>query len=189
MVWLFRDTAQRFGVISKFLHWAIAGLIILQYCIIFWKRNMLPENSPLADFLIGGLHKPIGVVLLTLGIAAIVWRLVNPKPDFPAGMVLWQQIIAKLTHLLLYLGLLVMTLSGITMTMTAGYDINIFNLYTVTPFFAKNKELSKLLFNIHEVTSIILLGLIGLHFLAALKHHFIDKDNVLVRMLPFGKVR
>jgi len=180
------DSEHRYGTITKLLHWSIALLILLQYFWVYWKQYVLPQGSALGSFFIASLHKPLGSVTLILAVCAILWRCYNPKPAFPTHMPTWKRFAAKTTHKLLYLAILVMPTSGMLMTNTAGYGVNLFNLYTLPALIAPNKNLSHLFYDIHEISSYILLGLIILHFLAAMEHYFIEKDNVLQRILPYS---
>lgn len=177
------NTTKKFGIITKFLHWSIAGLVFLQFALAYWVIYVLPEKSPLAGFLIGSLHKPLGILLLILALLAIIWKLINTRPIFPINMLAWEKTLAKLVHGLLYLCLIIMPISGIIMSITGGRPPNFFGLFQFPMLMAENKELSNFFFIIHQFTSFFLLGLICLHILAALKHHFINKDEVLKRML------
>jgi cytochrome b561 len=179
----FKNTSSDYGSISKFLHWSIAILVFVQFALVYWVIYVLPEKSPKAGFLIGGLHKPLGIVVLILALLAIMWKLLNIKPGFPANMPAWEKIAAKGVHTLLYLCLIVMPLSGVIMSVAGGRPPNFFGLYQIPMFMAENKELSNFFFNLHRFTSFFLIGLILLHTLAALKHHFINRDGVLKRML------
>jgi len=180
----FRDTTERFGSVTKTLHWIIAILFVTQFYLIYWKESMLPVKSPLANFYINGLHKPLGIVILCLAIFTILWRFHSPRPLFPNTMQSWEVISARLVHFILYLILLIMPISGFMMSSAAGYPPNFFGLFQFPLWIEVNKEMSKFFFDIHQMTSFVAIALVTLHILAALKHHFIQKDNILKRMLP-----
>lgn len=182
-----KDSTQRYGFMTKILHWTTAILFICQYYWVYWKRYVLPEKSELGVYYIRGLHKPIGVCILIIGIFFIAWRIMNSRPAPPAHSPAWERRAAKLTHAFLYLSMLVMPLSGILMSMAGGYPIDMFGQFQLPMLIAKNKELSSALYQVHELTSYVVIGLFTLHVIAALKHHWIDKDNILVRILPFGR--
>jgi len=181
-----RNTSTQYGAFSKFLHWAIALLVLFQVYLVYWKQWMLPEKSEIAKFYINGLHKPTGIVILVLAIIALFWRWVNAKPGFPSSMPNWEKKSAVLVHRLLYLGLLVMPISGFVMSVAAGYPPNFFGLYQFPQWIEKNKEIAGLFFEIHQFAGFLMIALVFIHILAALKHHFIDKDGILKRMLPFN---
>ena len=182
----FRDTATRYGIIGKFLHWSIALLVFLQIYLVYWTEWMLPQKSPIANFYINGLHKPIGMVVLGLAIMAILWRISGTRPTFPKLMHSWEKFAAHLVHGLLYLCLIVMPLSGLIMSTAAGYPPNFFGWYQIPMFIPHNKEIASYFFNIHSISGFTLMILVGLHIVAALKHHFINRDGILKRMLPWN---
>ena len=176
---------MRFGSIARSFHWLIAILVLVQYYLVYWTDWVLPPKSPQAAFYINGCHKPIGILLLGLTVFALFWRAFNLRPPYPPSMARWEKLAARSTHLLLALSVLVMAISGLLMSTAAGYPPNFFGLYQFPAFIAPDKTLSHWFFNIHAVTSYFLISLVGLHTLAAFKHHFIDKDPILKRMLPF----
>lgn len=178
-----KNTSKHYGIITKFLHWSIALLIFFQFYLVYWKRNYLPENSEIAKFYINDLHKPIGILILILAILAILWKLINIKPHFPFGMSRYEKFAANNVHLLLYLTLIIMPLSGLLMTVAGGRPPNFFGLYQIPQFMNVNKDLSEVFWHLHEITGVIIVVLVAIHVLAALKHHFIDHDTVLKRML------
>lgn len=180
---LTKNTKKNYGIISKTLHWGIAIIFLVQFILIFWKRYFLPEGSPLKSLLIGGLHKPIGMIAFVMGLLFILWRLINVKPNFPPAMSEWEKITANTVHGLLYATMIIMPLSGLIMSVAAGYPPNFFGLFQVPQFIEINKQTADTFFEIHELTGIAIIFLVALHTLAALKHHFINRDNVLKRML------
>jgi cytochrome b561 len=180
---LIRNTSTEYGFVSKFFHWGIALLFLIQYFLIFWKTYFLPPKSAIANFFIAGLHEPIGIITFIFAVLTISWRLMNVKPIFPLDMPSWERFSARSVHLLLYLVMLVMPLSGLLMTVAGGHPPSFFGLFQIPEFMAPNKALSGFLWGIHESTAYAIVVLVGVHILAALKHHFIDRDNVLKRML------
>jgi len=179
-----RNTASDYGSLSKFFHWLLFFLVLAQVYFIL-QANLLPKGSPWIGFLIGRLHKPLGLVILLFAILAYGWRLLNVHPRFPSSMKPWEKFAAYLVHHLLYLVLIIMPVSGLIMSTAEGQPPNFFGLYQIPQFIEKNKMIGNFLFNVHNYTAILLITLIVIHILAALKHHFIDRDTVLKRMLPF----
>lgn len=177
-----KNTSTQYGIISKLLHWSIALIIILQVGIVYWVIWVLPENSPSEGFLINDIHKPLGMLVLILAVLAIVWKWLNPKPSFLNSMPGWEKTAARIVHRLLYVAVVLMSLSGIMMTEAAGHPPSFFGLFQLPLIMQENKLAAQFYFEIHEYTSFVLLGLVALHILAALKHHFYDKDTILKRM-------
>ncbi len=179
-----KNTGEQYGIVSKTLHWIIAVLILAELFLVYFKRWALPEKSPVAGFLIGGLHKPIGILILYLGVFFIIWQFLNPHPKFPNRMPVWQKNSAHINHILLYMCMIIIPAAGILMSTAAGYPPNFFKLYQFPQFIEKDQELAGLFFNIHSITGFVLMGVVAIHCLAALKHHFVDRNNILTRMLP-----
>ena len=181
----YSNTEEKFGCISKGLHWILAILVGLEFLIIGIKEWFFsePDNKNVAIFLIKELHKPLGVLILIISIISFIWYASNIHPKLPSTTPIWQVVAARLTHILLYLGILVMPISGIIMSAAAGYPVNFFHITTVTLGFNKDPDMAQQFFNVHELFAELLGALILIHILAAIKHHFVDKNNVLRRML------
>lgn len=177
---MLRNTPKRFGSITKLLHWLIFLLILAQFYFV-WS---LPDNSPLAPLYIR-LHKSVGFTILLIGILFYVWHIINIKPLPPLIQPNWQYIISKVVHYTLFLLIILIPIIGYLLTCAAGKPINFFGWFTIPCLIAKNDALENIMFNIHQKLAYLILILVGIHFLAALFHHFIRKDNALRRMLPF----
>ena len=180
------NTEEKFGCISKWLHWTLAILVMLEFLIIFVKDFLMgldPKYKGVAIFLIKEVHKPLGILILILGVISLMWYASSIHPKLPASTSVWQKMAARVTHMLLYFGILAMPISGIIMSAGAGYPADFFHLTTVTLGFHKDPDMAQQFFNIHELVAGLLGALILIHILAALKHHFVDKNNVLKRML------
>lgn len=175
------NTQDSYGSVTKFFHWSIAALIILMIILGFIMTSI--ERGPLRSELLM-IHKSTGLLLLVLIVLRICWRLVNKTPALPSHIPRWQQIVAHASHGLLYLVLLAMPISGLIYSTAAGYPPTFYNLFLVQLPIAKNKALATFAGDTHEVLAWTLVALISIHILAALKHHFIDKSDILKRMAP-----
>lgn len=176
---LIKNSVEKFGILTKFLHWLIALLFFSQFFLIY-RREEFPKGSPeKAQYLL--LHESFGITIFILGAIMITWRFINVRPIFPMNMSPLEIIAAKVVHTLLYLYMLIMPLSGVLMSLLGGYDVFFFGHQLPNPFM-KNEHLSDLFFKFHEASAYIIGTLITIHVLAALYHHFIKKDNVLRRM-------
>lgn len=182
-----KNTHERFGVVSKTFHWLIFILITLQFYLIWTFESMLKINPARGTYMF--FHKSVGLTILLVAIAWIIWRRFNVLPTPLPNQYSWQHYLAKTTHILLLIGIVAMPLTGIVMGMAAGRSLDWFGIYTITPFsfVPHNDVLAGRLKLTHEIIATALVGLVILHTLGALVHHFIYKDNVLRRMLPFGK--
>jgi cytochrome b561 len=174
-----RNSLTSYGIVAKFLHWLlfilVSAIIALGYL-----RGDLPEEYKATAI---NLHKLLGVIILFLMVLRALWALTNPKP-YPLGNASYlARIIERVVHGLLYLSLFLMPLSGWIGSVAAGKPPRIGERVFSLPL-DPDKSLVKLAFFIHNNLALILIGLIILHTLAALYHHFIRKDDILRRMLP-----
>lgn len=128
------------------------------------------------------LHKSFGMTVLGLVILRLIWRFIHPPPPPLASHAPWEKILSKLVHLLLYLAMIGMPVSGWVMTSAAEYPVNFFGLFDIPMIAPKDEGLAGLAAELHEYFAFMLYAAIGLHFLGAAKHHIIDKDITLRRM-------
>ncbi|MDP1604659.1 MAG: cytochrome b [Legionella sp.] len=166
---------------SKFFHWLIAILVLSMLSVSFFLEDV---PKPYAST-VWMLHKSFGLSILTLMILRIVWIIQRPGPDLPVSVPVWQKFMARFVQYNLYLFVILMPLSGWIMSVAAGKTPIFFGLFPVTlPGIAHDKNLAKLMNQSHKTIAWIIICLLVLHIAGALKHHFFDKDNVLLRMLP-----
>jgi cytochrome b561 len=174
----------RYSAVAKAFHWIIAALIITQF-VLFNLEDDLPIGAHKLALL--ARHKSVGMTILMLAILRLLWRFKNPPPALPAEMPPLQQMLARGTHVAFYVLLFAMPITGWMMSSAKNYSVSWFGLFTWPNLIGKNEAAYHLLHATHEILSDILFAIAVLHILAALKHHFWNKDNVLRRMLPFTK--
>ena len=179
MIW--KNTQGTYGSVTKTLHWLIALLVIGMLIFGFVLGNM--PNSPMKGTLID-LHKSVGLTILLLMIIRLCWRFINLQPMLPITVPLWEQIAARTVHVFLYILLFAMPLSGWVMSSLGGHPVIFWSWLNVTLPFTQNKALADYFFDAHTTFAWIIIALLVLHVGAALKHHFLEKNNVLKRMLP-----
>jgi cytochrome b561 len=163
-----------------FLHWVMAGLILATW-MLPQIRDFLPRES--VPFVMG-LHRSLGVTLLTLVLLRAVWRLVSPPPALPAGTTQLIRFAAHAGHAVLYLLMIAVPIFGILFTWAGGNTLSIWGILEVPAPSWVNPELRDTLRQAHEICANAILWLIGLHAAAALVHHYVFKDGLLDRMLP-----
>jgi cytochrome b561 len=129
------------------------------------------------------IHKSIGILLFALVLARLLWRTLNPQPALPVHSPRWERGIALLTHALLYLLLIAIMISGYLISTADGLGIAVFNWFEIPALPWALQQQEEFAGDVHEWLAWLLMALVGLHTLAALKHHFYDKDSVLTRML------
>jgi cytochrome b561 len=179
-----QSVPARYGVVAQGFHWLIAGLIVTQFTL-GWMAEDLPLGmQKLAMF---ARHKSFGMTVLMLAVLRLLWRLFHRPPELPAAMSPIERMLARGTHILFYVLLFAMPLTGWMMSSAKNYSVSWFGRFTWPDLIAPNERAFELLKTTHQTMSWLLLALAILHILAALKHHFWNKDDVLRRMLPFTK--
>lgn len=160
------------------LHWLLALMIFSALPLGFYMHNLPLSPGKLQLY---SYHKWLGITVLWLAGVRVVWRLLRDVPP-PLPAPRWQQIAAAATHGLLYLLLFAVPLSGWLMSSAKGFTTVYFGVLPLPDLLGKDKALGDALLELHEVLNFALIALLGLHVAAALKHHFIDRDETLVRM-------
>jgi len=178
-----RNTAEAYGSFAKFLHWAIVLLIVPQY-FLAEAAEELPNG--LEKLQIFTWHKSLGMLVLILALARIAWKVMNQGLPGPIGNA-WQRKAAAAGHGLLYLLILAQPLSGWIMSSSANYPVTLFNWFQFPAIVGENHDLHERMEEVHELLFNALLVVAAIHIAAALYHHFVLKDSVLRRMLPFSK--
>ena len=164
------------------LHWLMAILIIGTF-ILGMIMTGIPGFSP-TKLKMFSWHKWAGVTVLLLAALRLLWRLKHSSPAYPASMPLWQQKAAHALHGLLYLLFFAVPLSGYFYSLASGFPIVWFGVIPLPVLMEASPELKPLLKTTHLALVYALAALVVAHLAAALKHHFIDRDAILRRMLP-----
>jgi cytochrome b561 len=171
---------DRYSDVAIALHWLIAVAIFAMLALGLYMVG-LPKGLPFKADLIN-VHKSLGLTILLLVLARIAVRAVSrPPPDMP--MPAWQRIVARATHGLLYVTMIVMPVSGYLGSSFNTYGTRLWGI-ALPGWGWDDKGLRDLFFSIHSVTMYVLIALLTLHVLGVLKHQFIDRDNLFSRMLP-----
>lgn len=179
------NSTTRYTTTAIALHWLVALLIFAAFPLGVYVADL--AFSPLKLKLLS-YHKWLGVTISLLTVARLAWRATHTPPPLPQTIPLWQQRAAHVLHHLLYVLLLAIPLSGWLMSSAKGFPVVYLGLVQLPDLVGKNAELGDLLKAVHAALNYGLLALLGLHIAAALKHHFIDRDATLRRMLPFSKI-
>lgn len=175
---MIKNTENHYGSVSRFLHWFMA-LCYIGLVIVGISMTDL-EPSPF-KMIVYTLHKSMGTLMMAFVLFRVYWVLTNTKPSYAQSTPKVQILLARSTHLLLYLFIVLMPLSGMGMSLLGGHDINFFWLFTI-PSPGKH-DLASIFYQIHGYGYIVLTGLFIVHISAALYHHVWLKDNILMRMI------
>lgn len=175
------EPRNRYSTVSLAFHWGLALLVLIQVLLITAHEAI---EGPMSHELVQA-HKALGLAVLVLTLARIGWRLANPAIALPDRMPAWERIAARATHVLFYVLLIGIPLMGWAASSAGGRDIAWFGLFNwpLLPV-ERSRDLAGTFMDLHKAGVKTLYVLMALHVLAALKHQFVDRDNVLHRMIP-----
>ena len=179
-----RNSPRRWGSFAQFLHWVVVALILVQVTL-----GLIANELPLGVKKLAMLtrHKSFGITILALAVIRLLWRWTNPTPALPENLKRYERVLAHFTHVALYVLLFAMPLSGWMMSSARGFPVSWFGLVQLPDLVPKSKPLYDALLQTHDRLAWALGAVVLLHVAGALKHHFVLKDHVLRRMLPFTK--
>jgi cytochrome b561 len=161
---------------ARVMHWLTAILVLFQI-----SAGFLIVNFDLGTLY--NLHKSMGVVILALVILRLGWRLTHPAPPLPLEIAVMQRLLARIVHWTLYVLLIVQPLVGWIATSAYPAPIPFFGLFEMSHIWWEDRALSGRLFAMHRWIGIAMAILLIGHIGAALHHHFVRKDEVLLRMV------
>ena len=179
-----RNTRTSYGSVAKFFHWTVSVLVIT--LLIIGTIMIGLDNSPTKGNMFQ-IHKLTGILVLSFMVLRTLWTLNNPKPELPPGTKPWEKFAERLVHYSFYFLLIAMPFSGWIMSTAAGYNPHIGSLEFPLIGIPKSKSLAHLAEDIHYWVAWTIAAILIMHVAAALKHHFVDKDNILTRMMPNKK--
>lgn len=176
-----RNTADSWGWPAKFFHWTVALLVLAQFALgpaaVIWRLSPLKLNLFVW-------HKSIGILILLLMGLRLVWRITQQSPALPDTMPAWERHSAHFNHALLYAILVAMPFSGWVINSAANIPFRIFWSIPLPAIVAPDKALAELSARVHLLLFFALLVLLLLHVGAALRHHWVRRNDLLTRMLP-----
>lgn len=176
-----KSEANRWGAGARTLHWIMAVLIIGLGLVGLYMSDL--PNSP-QKIKIYALHKSVGLTVLALLLLRLAWRMADRRPD-EVPMPRWQALAARAVHGLLYVLMFALPLSGWLYNSASGYPLQWFSLFNLPSLTGgADPALKGAAHLIHEYGFYVLVLALLAHVGGALKHHFIDRDDTLVRMLP-----
>ncbi|MBI2399890.1 MAG: cytochrome b [Deltaproteobacteria bacterium] len=173
-------TVRGYTLTAVSLHWATA-VIVISAAVLGIYMHELPF-SPM-KLKLYSYHKWMGVTVFLLALIRLAWRSSHVAPALPDNMPLWEQRAAKGAHAALYVFMIAVPLAGWVMSSAHGFQTVYLGILPIPDLIGKNKELAEVLEKVHGAFSLSFMALVVLHGAAALKHHFINRDNVLRRML------
>ena len=180
-----KANSNTYTATAKFFHWLMAVAIVGLFAFGFYVSNM-PLSPQKLQFL--SYHKWTGVTIFMLALVRLTWRISHRPPSLPAHMGRVEQLIAHAGHGVLYVLMLSVPVSGWLMSSAKGYQTVLFGVFPIPDLLSKDRELGHQLLTVHLGLNLVMAAVVVGHVLAALKHHFKDRDDVLKRMLPGSRV-
>ncbi len=174
-------TDTRYTTTAIALHWLMAALIFGLFGVGLYMSGLPLSPTKLQIY---SWHKWAGVTAFLLVFARLAWRIAHRPPPLPAAMPRWQQFAAHAGHGLLYLLMIAIPLSGWLMSSAKGFQTVYFGVLPIPDLLGKDKELGDTLRDVHQALNFLMIAIVAGHVGAALKHHFIDRDDILTRMSP-----
>lgn len=182
-----RNTSTNWGAIAKIFHWLIALFIVANLILGYWAEGLATSPTKVEAFY---WHKSIGLTVLWLALLRLLWRFTNPSPRLPTGMAGWERALAHTSHVLLYALMIAMPLSGWVIHSASNFPLDLYGIFPVpdiVPSGDDESTIGDLAKAAHYWMFIAICALLALHVLGALKHHIVNRDDVLKRMLPFSR--
>lgn len=191
-----RNTRERYGAIAQLLHWLMVVLLVGMVAVGLYMEDLpITEKLPgTLGYSLYQLHKSFGFVVLALAILRLAWRLANPVPPVPRShgkLVEWG---AHASHLLLYGLIFAMPITGWLYVSADPLSHSLvptrfFDAFVIPNLLDADEATRDVFRGLHGLLSNVLIGVVALHAAAAIGHHVLFRDNVLLRMLPFGRLR
>jgi cytochrome b561 len=175
-----RNSLVRYGSVAQALHWAVVALLAVQVTL-----GKIADGLPvgLERLVVMSRHKSFGITILALAVIRLAWRWIDRPPPLPP-MPGWQRFAAHASHFALYALLFALPLTGWLMSSAANRPVSWFGLAQLPDFVGPDPARKELFEGLHETLVNALFVLVGVHVAAALKHQFVDRDGLLMRMLP-----
>lgn len=177
---------RRYTRTAMLLHWVLGLALVGLFCVGLYMTGLpfSPQRLKLYNW-----HKWAGVTILALSAVRLLWRLAHRPPALPVhiarAMPGWQKLAHHATHGLLYMLFFAVPLIGWAYSSAAGFPIVFLGLWQLPDFVPVSKDLADAIKPWHQISAFALAGLAALHIAGALKHHIVDRDGLLARMLPW----
>ena len=177
---MIQNTNSTYGVVSIINHW-LGGLLFLAIVAMGFYMTLLPR-SPLKEQLLM-LHQSLSVILIGIVFVRIFWKFMTPMPNIIRSYPLWEMLLAKIVHTLLFLNLIAVPLSGWYLNNVRGEDLMFFSYWVLPRITDESIDSVVFALGLHTYLTQGFFLLLFLHLMGSIKHHWIDKDNTLRRML------
>jgi len=176
-----KNDQHHYGAVAMTLHWLVALIMPAMFALGLWMTSLTYYNEwyqrgPL-------IHKGVGILLFVILLFRLFWRFVSPPPAGLSSYNAFEKLAGHTAHILLYLLLFLVLISGYLISTADGRPLEFFGLLELPALIYGFEDQEDIAGDIHLYSAYCMVGLVALHATAALKHHFIDKDRTLLRML------
>ena len=178
--------AAGYDRVAQTVHWLVA-VLALTVIWLGWGIAWAPRNTPRRDLFVL-MHESVGLTILAAMVFRAWWRWRHPAPPLPPTLARHEAALARLTHLTLYVLLLVMPLAGYLSTAAAGHAVSVFGVVSIPPLLPVNNRWSQVAIATHLIGQYPLYLFAALHIAGALFHGFVRRDGVFERMLPMRRL-
>jgi cytochrome b561 len=185
-----RSTTERWGWVTRALHWSIALTVfgMLAAGLYAVSLNTGTPAGEMRYYSVIDVHKSFGMLIITLMAFRVIWRAREKSPSLPTQTPTWEIVVARISQVLLYLGLFLMPVTGYLWASAYGEPVRFFGSKLPSLIHLKGEQ-AILAHHIHIYAAFVLMAIIALHVLGALKNHLIDKNDVLRKMLGLAPRR
>lgn len=178
---MIKNDAIKYGLLSKSLHWLIAGVMIFLIWLGWYMTGLTYYDPNYYQFI--ELHKSLGMAILMLLGLKLAWALLSPLPKLDGGLNKWEYGAAWFTHKILWMMIIFLPLTGYLISTSADAPISFFALFDFPAVMSVSNDLRDMSITAHYYLAYVGAVFVVVHLLAALKHHFINKDDTLRRIL------
>lgn len=178
------NTGKRYGAVAIALHWLMAVLLITLVALGLYMVSLPDAGFNTKKITLILYHKELGILAFALGAARMLWRIGNALPALVENLPDWQKVVARFVHLSFYGLMFALPITGWLMSSAAAIPISFFGLFYLPDIISQDDYWFKIFIGIHKWLGYALIALILIHAGAALRHHFLVKDETLKKMLP-----
>ena len=176
-----RNSANSWGWVSIVLHWLSTVVIIGLFLLGLWMVDLTYYDAWYRTST--DIHRSVGVLILLLTLARIIWKKFQAVPSALPKHKPWEHLSAVIAHSTMYLLLIAITISGYLISTADGRSLHVFNWFSIPATLHGIEHQEDIAGNIHFILAVALIALTVIHAAGALKHHFVDRDTTLKRML------
>lgn len=179
---LLGNTPARYGALAIVLHWTMAGLLLVLVALGLYMGSLPDVGFDRVKITLILVHKALGLLALWIVLLRLAWRVGNVLPRLVGGLPMWQQVAARFVHLWLYALMLALPLTGWVMSSAGGYPVSFFGWFDLPDLVPRNEAMFRAWITVHHWLAYALVVLVALHAGAALQHHWVARDDTLMRM-------